>query len=362
MKKKLTILFLTLPVVFALTTALAVEKGLINSINGFQKFAVENSRQSVIDDLQIKALESALEDAKHDADFQLVSGTKIDMLNNGIKKEVAPLVAEANLEYAKRSKEENIKRLKLDIYKAALDKLLAEKQLEMESSKLEMLKEKYSMFEARYKEGKITENDLNDVKYALDTKEIDRDKAEKNLEIADLELKRLLSVELGGEEIAVENKLELDEWRPISIKEVVEKAIENNIEVFKKSEDLKAKEKTMEITEKYYREGNFSYDDNKVNLETSRIDLEDAKTNLEVEIRNKYNNLLTAKDNLELAAQWQRIQDKKLESAQAKYDQGLISKESLLDQKEKCLDAKYQSFFAIRDFNILKAEFEALYK
>jgi outer membrane protein TolC len=360
MKKKLSILFLTLPVVLALTTVLAVETNLINSINGFQKFAVENSRQAKIDDFQIKALESALEDAKHDADFQPVPGTKINMLNNGIKKEVAPLEAETNLEYAKRSKEENFEKLKLDIYKAALDKLLAQKQLETEASKLEILKGKYSMFEARYKEGKITENDLNDVKYTLDTKEIDRDKAEKNLEIADLELKRLLNVELDGEEVIVEDKLDLNEWRPINIEEMVERAIENNIEIYKKSENLKAREKTMEITEKYYKEGNFSYDDNKVNLETARIDLEDAKINFEVEVRNKYNNLLTAKDNLELATQWQRIQDKKLETAQAKYDQGLLSMEALLDQKEKCLDSEYQRFVAIHGFNILKAELEAL--
>jgi len=362
MKKKLSILFLTLPVVLTLTTVMAVEKGLKNSINGFQKYAVENSKQAVIDDLQIKALESALEDAKHDANFQPVPGTKIDMLNNGIKKEVAPMEAEANLEYAKRSKEENIKKLKLDIYKAALKKLLAEKQLETEASKLKILEEKYSIFEARYKEGKITENDLNDVKYAMDTKEIDKNKAENNLEIANLELKRLLSLQLDGEEIVVEDKLDLDEWRPIDIEEAVKKAIENNIEIYKKTEALKARKKTMEITEKYYKEGNFSYDDNKVNLETARIDLEDAKINLEVEVRNKYNDLLTAKDNLELATQWQRIQDKKLEIAQAKYDQGLISREALLEQKEKCLDAEYQRYVSIHDYNIIKAEFDALYK
>jgi len=63
--------------------------------------------------------------------------------------------------------------LKLDVYKAALDKLLVEKELDTEKAKLDILSEKYSMAEARYKEGKITENDLNDAKYALDAKKID---------------------------------------------------------------------------------------------------------------------------------------------------------------------------------------------
>jgi len=47
--------------------------------------------------------------------------------------------------------------LKLDVYKAALDKLLVEKELDTEKAKLDILSEKYSMAEARYKEGKITE-------------------------------------------------------------------------------------------------------------------------------------------------------------------------------------------------------------
>jgi len=62
--------------------------------------------------------------------------------------------------------------LKLDVYKAALDKLLVEKELDTEKAKLDILSEKYSMAEARYKEGKITENDLNDAKYALDAKRL----------------------------------------------------------------------------------------------------------------------------------------------------------------------------------------------
>jgi len=43
------------------------------------------------------------------------------------------------------------------------------------------------------------------------------------------------------------------------------------------------------------------------------------KINLEVEIRNKYNDLLTAKDNVELASKWENIQKKKLENVELKF-------------------------------------------
>jgi len=68
----------------------------------------------------------------------------------------------------------------------------------------------------------------------------------------------------------------------------------------------------MEITERYYTDSNSIYNENKTNLELAKVELEDAKINLEVEIRNKYNDLLTAKDNVELASKWENIQKRSL--------------------------------------------------
>jgi len=75
----------------------------------------------------------------------------------------------------------------------------------------------------------------------------------------------------------------------------------------------------MEITERYYTDSNSIYNENKTNLELAKVELEDAKINLEVEIRNKYNDLLTAKDNVELASKWENIQKKKLENVELKF-------------------------------------------
>ncbi|GAE89834.1 TolC family protein [Acetivibrio straminisolvens] len=334
MKKRILGLVLTAPLIFTITTVLAVGENLVFNIEGFQKYAVENSRQVNIDDLEIKTKESALEDAKEDAQFLSSAGTKSERLKNDIKKEVSPLEAESNLEYAKRAKQKNIDNLKLDVYKAALDRLLIEKELNLQKEKLDILSEKYSMAEARHREGKITENDLNDVKYALDTKKIDVQKVEKNLKTAELELKRLLNLELDDKDLKVEEELTLSKWKSINLEKVIKDAIEKNIDIYKKAEDLKAKEKTMELTEKYYTEGNSTYNENKTSLELARVELEDAKTSLEVQIRNKYNDLLTAKDNVELASKWQDIQKKKLENEELKFEKGLISKEELLNQKK----------------------------
>ncbi|HOM01480.1 MAG TPA: TolC family protein [Acetivibrio sp.] len=360
MKKRVLALVLTAPLLFAITTVLAVGENLIFNIEGFQKYAVENSKQVTLDDLEIKTKESALLDAKEDAEFLYPASTKSERYNNDIKKDVTPLEAEANLEYAKRAKQKNIDNLKLDVYKAALNRLLIEKELDMQKAKLDILNEKYSMAEVRYREGKITENDLNDIKYSLDTKKIDVQKVEKSLKTAEMELKRLLSLELDDKDLKIDEKLTLAKWKSIKLEKVINDAIEKNIDIYKKSENLKVKEKIMEITEKYYTDSNSIYNENKTNLELARIELEDAKINLEVEIRNKYNNLLSAKDNVELASKWEDIQKKKLQNLELKLENGLVSRQELLSQQEKYLDAQYQTFAAIYDFNVLMAEFEAL--
>ena len=218
------------------------------------------------------------------------------------------------------------------------------------------------MAEARHKEGKITDNELDDSRNTLDIKKIEIEKAGKELEAANLELKRLLNVKMDDTPIQVDDKLILAKEEVVVLNEVIEKSMEKNLDLYKKSQDLKAKEKTMEITGEYYQEGDFTYDDNKTSLEIARAEADDARIKLEVDIRNQYNNLLTGKDNVELAQKWEVICQKKLDSAKLKFEKGLISREELLSSEEKCLDAQYKTFAAIKEYNLLKADFDSLYK
>ena len=69
----------------------------------------------------------ALEDAKQDADFQMIPGTKIDMYNSKIKKRLRLLKRKQILSMLKGIKK-TLDSLKFDVYKAALGKVLGEKK------------------------------------------------------------------------------------------------------------------------------------------------------------------------------------------------------------------------------------------
>jgi outer membrane protein TolC len=217
------------------------------------------------------------------------------------------------------------------------------------------------MAEVRYKEGKLTENDVYDVKYTLDSKAIDVNRLTKKLETANLELKRLLGLNMDADLVEIKDDLVLGSKVDVDIEKVVENALNSDVDVYLKSEEFKASEKTMELTKTDYEQGTVTYDENMLNLENAKVELEDSKVNLEVAIRNKYNDMLTAKDKVELAQKWELINKNKLDNVQFKYEKGLISKEEVLNTKEKYLDAQYQTYLAIYDFNTIKIEFDTLY-
>lgn len=359
MKKRIS-LIITLIFVTTITTVFAVE-GLKFSIEESKTLATTNSKQTAIDDLTIKSKESALEDAEEDAKMSTGGNGKSDILNNKIAKEVNPAKAAADLEYAKKSREENKKKLEIEVYKATSNVLLIKKELAAEKGKQDILDEKYKMNEVRFKEGKLTENDLYDAKYTLDLKVIDVNKLTKKLEAANLELKRVLGLKMDGELVEIKDDLVLVSTTDIEIEKVVENALNKDVELYIKGEELKAAEKILELTKVDYEQDTVMYDEKMLNLENAKVDFEDAKVNLEVSIRNKYNDLLTAKDKVDLAKKWEEINKNKLDNAEFKFEKGLISKEEVLNAKEKCLDAQYQTYLAIYNFNTLKIEFDTLY-
>ena len=70
------------------------------------------------------------------------------------------------------------------------------------------------------KEGKLTENDLFDAKYALDLKAIDINKAKK-IESANLELRRVLGLDMNEELIEIKDNLVLASMKNIDIEKLL---------------------------------------------------------------------------------------------------------------------------------------------
>lgn len=99
--------FIILTLLFVIITSVLAfaEEGIaIFTYNSALEAAVENSNQPELDDYNIKAMESALQDAKDEAILGYYGGTPQQVAERKIIKEVVPFEAEVNLEIAKKQK------------------------------------------------------------------------------------------------------------------------------------------------------------------------------------------------------------------------------------------------------------------
>lgn len=356
--KKLAYISVLLSMVFIFTTvAIAADQensGL--TLEAAQKQAVENSRQSVIDDLDIKAKETGLKNAQDDV-ARLGDAYGVDnVLSNRIIREVRTMEAAANLEVAKRAKQDNIAKLKLDVYTTVEDILLAGREVENEALKLEIATERLDIAKTQFSAKTITQDDLSAAEYDLDSKKLDVEALQESLKTLDMQLKRQLNLPFDGDLLKVDAKLAMDSFSEVDLDKLISERLAADTGIYASNESYKAAEKTMELTAKLYKEGDSTYDDNKVNLENAKLNYEDAKINIEVNIRNTYNDLLNLKDRQELAARYADLMKEKLDKADIWYKKGLMSKSGYLSAKESWMDAVYQNYRAIRDFNVKNAE------
>jgi outer membrane protein TolC len=319
--------------------------------------AAANNRQVKIDDLEIKAKESALEKVKENAAMTGEAYGTESVLNNRIRKEVSPMEALAALEFAKMSKQKHSDQLELDIKKSFLDILLTQKELEIENKKLENAKLRLDITKARYSANSITKQDVDLVQYELSTKTNYVESLQDKLKTLDIKLKEQMGLPLEGDLLILEGVIEQESFREVDINKVAKMDMEKDPDVYLAAQNYYAANKTMELTKALFKSGSNTYDNNIVALEKASRDYEAAKVNRETAIRNGYNELLNLKDNVQLSLMYEDLQKKILDNTKIKYDKGLLSREELIASEEKYLDAVLSKYKAICDFNIKNGEF-----
>lgn len=352
--------FLILTLVFALVTgvsAFAEENVLKFTYETALETALENSVQPKLDDYNIKAMESALEEAREEAIKGFYGGTPQEVVERKIIKEVSPFEAEVNLEVAIRQKADNIKKIKADVYQEMMRVLLAEESVEIKKERIKLLEEKYRIDSERFREGLISEADITDEELALAVERLELKNMETALESDILKFKQMLHVDLSGN-----TKIELDyklqkigtpyTIEGFNIDNAILKALAEDTSVYQKQKALEAAEMKMEITKQHLKPGHDYYDHKVYELEKARKELYDVKTNLEMSIRNAYNELLTANDALELAVKREELERNRLETLKIKYNAGVISRRDMIDSELSLLAKKQAALEAICDFNI----------
>lgn len=314
--------------------------------------AAKNNRQSAIDDLEIIAKETAMNQAREDAEMSGDKSGSEDVINGRIQTEAKAIEAETAFEESKLKKTENAKQLRLDVTQTFYDILLAEKEYEKEKKKLEIFEERLTMAKARYNSQSITFEDLESVQYELDKKAIEVEAIQEKLKSLDLKLKSQMNLPFEGEQLKLDGEIKLESFTETNMNRIVADYLEIDLGVYSAAGRYEAAKRIMEETEKFLRQGSELYDDNKVAFESALRDYEAAKRNSEMDIRNIYNEVLNQRDDVELAVKYEELMLKKLNNAKVKLDKGTLSKDDYMTAEEAYIDAKYSTIKEINDFNM----------
>ena len=143
--------------------------------------AVNNSIQSALDDFNIKAKESALEEAKKGANRSFIGGTNQEIVEWKIAKDVVPQQAEIALEIAKRQKSDNERRFQADVYEEMLNYLLAKNRVAIKKERISLIREKFIIDSMKFSEGIISKADIEDEEIGLSIENLELVKLETEL-------------------------------------------------------------------------------------------------------------------------------------------------------------------------------------
>jgi len=361
MKKVIALsVILVISLIFSIGAEAASTAENIMTLEEAVAVARENSRQAVIDNLDIKMKNILLKKAREAAENLGTAYGYENLLNNDITREVNVMEAEYNITIAEMTAEENLKKLEQDVYRTYMNILLAKKDLELSQEKQKIAEEKCKITRARKSAGTVTEDQISSAEFDLYSKKADVEAKKEKLGLLDMELKSLLNLPYDSKTIEVEGSIEMVPFNEIDIDELVNKQKDVGLEVFTEECSVKLAEKTLELTKKYFLPGSDIYDQNEMKLNAAYRNLNNAKRNREARIRNTYNELLNIIDSFKLAEEYEKLQQKKLSNIQIRYNKGQINREQLLAAKENYLDAVYNKIKSIYDVNIKRYEFETL--
>jgi hypothetical protein len=313
-----------------------------------QETAINNSRQALIDNVDIKKKEMAVRTVRTDS----------NAMSDSILSVTKPMDVQLELDAAKKGKQDHLNQLKVDVYKAAMNIQLCGKEIELQEYKLTVAQEKLKIAQARFKAATITQDVLDSAQYDVDSSNVDLTNVKEKLNSLYLELSRLLNQSLYTSAVTISDELKQSVFKDVDIDFALNSVYKTETSVFKADGKLAIAQTAMDIASKLYVKGDLYYDNSAIDLEEAKLDLAAAKTALDVKVKNKYNDMVNKQDNVELAGKYAELSKKKLANAQTKFDKGTITKETYLAAKVAQMDAEYARLSSIVGFNGTKAEFD----
>ncbi|MCR4430485.1 MAG: TolC family protein [Tepidanaerobacteraceae bacterium] len=272
-------------------------------------------------------------------------------------KDLAPRLKEANELIAKKNLALDEQNLRIEVEEAYFSVLKARDNLKNAQIQLQRANEQLKNAQASYNQGMIAKDSMLSAESAASSAEAGKVSAQKNLELAKMNLNKLMGRSLTA-------PLELTTtftYMPAEVPDVegiVKSALALRPEVISVRETKEVAELNCKLALKYYSENTFTYRKAKIELEKAVLGVKEAEDQISLAVRSAHYAVMEAAAKLKAAQKAKEAAEEAYRVMELKYKSQMVTMADVLSAMENLGQAELAYTSAVFDYNVAGARLD----
>lgn len=230
-------------------------------------------------------------------------------------------------------------------------------QVSLLADSYELTQSNYETVKKRYELGMIPEIDYISAGNQLASGKYDLDKAERELDLARINLCDLLGLD-PSTQFTLTTKLEPAVLTDFDLETAMNNASQNRLEVISAKEQYECDKLDFEATSGYYTPNTYKYKLSEHNLLISENNIKTAENTVRMNIRTLYNSYLDAAEALPLSEKLISQQETNLKITTTKFENGMCTYDELMQAENSVKEAKLSRAQSMLGLNIAVKQLE----
>lgn len=324
--------------------------------NSSKIWKIDSEIVSAKDLLRVKSnLKSDIKEQMDKKDTMLPSDNYLDIMLT--KKGYYTKYAQIQLKLAEYGKTQLIKELEFGAKSTYYNVLLSQKTVQLNEKNLYKAKEQLKILEVKFEKGSATKLDLLNGQLAVNQAQSEFENAVDSLALELLSFKNTVGLPLDKEVILTED-IEYIPIEEINLDELIDKAKEQRIEVLKAKEELELQKIEHEAYTSYYTSSNLKHKNAERKLNYAEKSLTEVYKNVELDVRQKYLELIKAERALKNKDNTIELSKEKVRITSLFYDYGKVTALEVLEADTSLAQAEISRYQLLVTYNIARMMFD----
>ncbi|WP_409229364.1 TolC family protein [Gudongella sp. SC589] len=274
------------------------------TLQGAIDYALENSKQMLIQDIELEKAELAYRQNRNSVNDQkdimdlpiprMYEVTPDDNVNRAlIRNGGAMKQVELVYDMSKWNYETTENQIRYNVEKAYFDLLQMEKELDIAEENLALATKQYDHGKLRFDVGMISQQQLLGLELSLSQAQSGYDNSVMYYELQRMSFKNTIGLPLE-DEFELTDSIEVEDYETIVLEDSIGLAIENNSNIMVAERSLEIHELTLQATLSRFPPNTYRYRTQVQEVLNAEMNLQNAKTGVEMQVRSAVLNLTTA--------------------------------------------------------------------